>query len=96
MDEIELRYTINVGDFTVGETVYHDRALSASGQGQMQGVEVVKIPWVGTGNNPWDYHYVDGEFVLEPIEIPVPVPEPSEQEQLRADVDFLLMMAGEV
>lgn len=73
MDEIMdpiLRYTINVGDFTVGETVYHDRALSVSGLGQMQGADVAEIPWVDSGHNPWDYHYIGGEFVLEPIELP--------------------------
>ena len=91
-----MRYTINVGDFTVGETVYHDRALSASGLGQMAGVDVVEIPWADSGYKPWDYHYIGGAFALEPIAIPEEVQPPTEQEQLRADVDFLLMLAGEV
>lgn len=75
MDEIMepvMRYTINVGDFTVGDTVYPDRCLSASGLGQMVGVDTAEIPWADSEYNPWDYHYIGGEFVLEPIELPEP------------------------
>ena len=92
--EIIPQYTINISDFTVGETVYHDRCLSASFGGT--GVPSAEIPWADGEHQPWDYHYADGEFLLEPIEIPEEVQPPTEQEQLRADVDFLLMLAGEV
>ena len=87
-------YAINIGSFEAGGTVYHDRCLSASFGGS--GVLSAVIPWENTGYHPWDYRYADGEFTLDPIEIPNPPHVPTEQEQLRADVDFLLMMSGEV
>lgn len=75
-------YKINVGDFTVGETVYHNRCLSAATKGP--GIHADAIPWDGTEYNPWDYEYVNGEFALEPIELPESFPLPSEFDRVEA------------
>lgn len=61
-------YAINVGDFTLGETVYENRCLSASFGGS--GVSSETIPWEDAAYNPWDYKYEDGQFTLDPIPIP--------------------------
>lgn len=86
-------YTINIGDFTVGETVYHDRCLSASFGGS--GVRSETIPWKDTEYNPWDYKYENEEFLLDPIAIPEPE-EPVDrlQELEDAIVELAALMGG--
>ena len=44
--------------------------------------------------NTYDYRYVDGEYVYEPIPKEEPETTPTEMEQLRADVDYIAIMTG--
>ena len=83
-------YIINIGDFEANDTVYKNRCLSASIGGL--GVESETIPWKGTEYSPWDYKYVEGSFVLDPIIIPVPVPVPSDMDRLEAQMMYTAMM----
>lgn len=64
-----MAYTINIGAYTVGSTTYEDRCLSASIGGI--GLQSETIPWEGTENQPYDFKYENGEFVLDPIVLPV-------------------------
>lgn len=79
MNEINepiLRYTINVGDFLVGEDVYPDRCLSASYSGA--GVPAVEIPWADGEHQPWDYR---AEYEMVDVEISEPVIDPETGEE---------------
>lgn len=92
MDENKI-YLINVGDFAAGETVYPNRCLSAASVGG-SGVPSDTIPWEGTDNQPWDYKYEDGVFVLDPIEIVAEEPAPSRLDKLEAQLAYVSLMTG--
>ena len=89
MEETKI-YIINIGDFTADGVTYPDRCLSASYGGQ--GVASEVIPWEGTENNPWDYKYEEGAFVLEPITLPEAVEEPTQLDRIEAQTMFTALM----
>ena len=63
--EESMTYTINIGDFTAGDIVYPNRALSASFGGN--GIQVGYIPWENTEYNPWDF-VAETDEIVESVE----------------------------
>lgn len=63
--EESMIYTINIGDFTVGDIIYPNRALSASFGGE--GVQTNAIPWENTEYNPWDF-VAETDEIVESVE----------------------------